>query len=196
MLQREPYRSERDSQRQKLYDAETAASFALWDRKNPPLPTVEDIAVYVQGLLLNRRVRAAFPFVASWSMKFIKVKDGRGRTSACAGASEMSFPVGSRNPEMVIHEFAHLVHHYEKFSLSSEFRPRKGYFAAHGWRFAMIELELVRIVFGKARYDQLKAAFKKGRVRHRPPRVLSPEQRLALANRLRRLRGEPIQLAA
>jgi len=193
-------RRERDSQRQRVYDAEATTPM----RSDVTLPEVTDLTRYLMRVLNSRRVWSAFPFLApgcedELDRLPITIKDGRGCTHARGGRTQLIMPRWARSELVFLHEIAHLIHQREKDSprhsiIDPTWRERKGYFAAHGWRYCMIYLQLVLWFMGRGPHDQLKAAFKQGRVRHRPPRSLSPEQRLALANRLRRMRGDPIAL--
>lgn len=192
---------ERDTQRQKVYNAEGAAGAF----SSPALPEMTDLARYMMRVINSRRLWKAFPFMGPKTEARrdpITTSDGRGRKSACGGYSQMKFPRGMRTEMIFLHEMAHVLHIREKVvaprhaATDPTWLQRKGYFAAHGWRFCMIYLQLVRWFLGRAQHDALKREFKARRVRHRPPRLITPEQRLALGNRLRRMRGLPIQLAA
>jgi hypothetical protein len=89
-----------------------------------------------------------------------------------------------------------MIHHREircggmtpHIAIPYDWRHRKGYDAGHGWRWAMIYLQLVKWFMGGAVAKALKAAFKAERVRHHAPRVMSPAARAAAAERLRKVR--------
>jgi hypothetical protein len=191
--------SERDMQRRRVYRAEGMA----WDdhpADKVEFPEIEDVAREVKRLLDSRRVWKAFPFMSPHTPKSherasFTIEDGRGSRTARGGASGLAFPRRQRRRWVILHELAHLLHAREQKAVrasmalvDSDIFTRKGYTAAHGWRFCMIYLQLVRWFVGKAEHDALKAHFKGLRVRYRPPRVMSPEQRAAAAERLKKVR--------
>jgi putative metallohydrolase (TIGR04338 family) len=198
MQQRDQHRRVRDSQRQRVYDAET-----VWRQTvgtGEPLPTVPDVERFVRRVLTAKRVLRRWPFMQGHS---VEVHSGAGCRSAIAeGDWRIKIPLWARNEAVVLHELAHVIHKrgmYEHITRQYGMRPPTKeedplWHQGHGYQFCRIFLDLVLLYMGKPAADQLKAAFKAGRVRYKAPRRLSPEQRLALANRLRRLRGEPIQV--
>lgn len=163
----------RDSQRSKLYKAERA----VWKEHGKPLPTVPDIDRYLDALYASKRFAKAFPKAVWW--KRPRVTDGRGRRAACAvGTHTLKIPVWARNSFVVIHELAHvitLVYYAGNFP------------ASHGWQFAMVYLELIRITHGRKAHADLKQSFRQHRVKFKAPRakrVLSDAQRRVLVERM------------
>lgn len=196
---------ERDSQRQKVYTSEKVA----WNQHPADaieFPEMDDVTREVLRILNSRRVWNEFPFMSPGSSEADRyeftIYNGAGGRCASGGSTRLSFPRPQRKRWVILHEIAHMLHAREQQAIRAGTRPvepmhiLKGYTAAHGWRFCMIYLKLVLWFIGRAEHDALRRHFKGMRVRYRPPRQLSPEQRLALANRLRRLRGEPVRVAA
>lgn len=195
MQTREQQVRSRDTQRKRAYMAESAAG--CWQSDH--LGDISATRGYVLRVLNSKRMRVAFPFMygESGSVKDLTVRSNSGCN---ATDTVISLTVAGRCKMVVLHELAHVLKQREdyaaKLGIDPEWRTRKGYRAAHGWRWAMIYLRLVLWFIGRDAHDRLKREFKSHRVRFRPPRHLTSEQRLALANRLRRMRGDPILLKA
>jgi len=179
-------RTERDSQRSKVYAAERMA----FDGHPVDYPEMKDVLRCVAHVLKSARVKRSFPIL--FERDFV-IKDGRRARSATGWASGMSFPREMRKRWVILHELAHVIHQREEQALRfdaemTQLRARKGFFQSHGWRWAEVYLKLVLWFMGRPAYDALRKAFKAGRVRHRPPRLMSPEQRAAAAERLKKVR--------
>lgn len=147
--------SKRDSQRQKLYDAEEEAVKA--SRHLVVFKTVDDTQKYVEWVLASRW------FEEHYGSPRIRVKDGRRRRSANAdhtgysGETQywtLNLPRWARTNWTILHEVAHVVSD------------------GHGHRreFARTELALIRRFIGAEDEALLKAEFKKRRVRYRAER--------------------------
>lgn len=150
----------RDSQRSKVYAAEWHFCFSH-SRK---LTEMTDLQARVTQITASKWWRSR---IKGWSR--VKVKDGRGRRSACAWSWDFSIaiPRSSRTEGVLLHELAHL--------LTDHRHGRR--IAAHGREFCMEYLALVRRFMGKHAHDELRAAFKAGGVKYRPKVQLSPEER-------------------
>jgi putative metallohydrolase (TIGR04338 family) len=147
---------ERDNQRSKLYKAERATS--MW--KNPKrLDTVKDIEKFVERVQARKSLRKRFGYCLG---RHVEVLDGRGRRSACGGSWGIKMPIWSRNELIVCHELAHTIN----------IRMCGSRVAGHGWQFANIYLQLVQSMMGKDAADELKASFKKHRVRFNPKKAV------------------------
>ncbi len=162
----------RDSQRQKLYDAERAAF-----GPTKTLSTVAEVQAYADKVT-GSKWWASQPRL---STRTITVSDGRGSGNARAVSSyRIQMPTHMRSEWVTLHEIAHCA-----------MGQRHGWdgVAAHGWQFAEFYLALVRRFLGVAAHDQLRDAFKAKRVKYRPPRTspapaLTDEQRAANIDRL------------
>lgn len=89
----------RDSQRQKLYDAERVLI-----EFSRPLPTVPEIQTYVDDLCAQKWFRSRF------GNRIIPVKDGRGRRTAFGYHSgPILVPRKFRREDSILHEVAHVV---------------------------------------------------------------------------------------
>ena len=158
-------RRARDSQRSKVYAAETKA----FEAEPVDLPEVADVERFIAHVCSLGRVRESFPELGA---RTITVGDGRRRRSACADSRGVNMPRWSRRRWLVLHELSHTI-----------MGRRHRNAVSHGWQYAEIYLLLVRHVLGVPAHDRLKAEFKAHRVRFREPRKrapLSPERRAAL----------------
>jgi hypothetical protein len=178
----------RDMQRQRVYNAEREAFLWLGVLD---FERFSDLVEYIRKVASSKRVMRAYPSLrncGAWTI----IERGHGH-GACATENELTFRPGSWYKALALHEFAHLLHRREKLSRQHPDRYLKGYVQGHGWRWCQIYMQLVRWFLGSDTERALKTAFKLHRVRWRTPRRISPEQRLVLANRLRRMRGDPCQ---
>ena len=190
----------RDVQRKRVYDAER--EFRTWHGEGAPLPTVADVERFVRRVFSAKRVLRRWPFLQDHA---IEVHCGAGCRNALAFDDQMiKIPLWARTEFTVLHELAHIIHKRgAKVSVTRQYGIRppsldedRAWYQGHGYQFCRIFLDLVKLYMGGDMERALKRRFKMYRVRYKAPRKLSPEQRLALANRLRRLRGEPTKLAA
>ena len=140
---------ERDSQRGKVYDAETATEIYT---ANGDMP-LEEIKAWVEKIVESRWMRGRYNFAHCAGMP--KVKDGRGTRWARGGASFMTLPCWSRSRLVVLHELAHVIQHREYIWTV----------AGHGREFCSIFLALVYRWIGKDAGDELRAAFKAKKVK-------------------------------
>lgn len=167
----------RDSQRQKVYDAER-----ILESYSQRVETVPEIEAYLKYIWSLKRVRDAFPAGTNYGPP--RVKDGRRCRRAKGGASDITMPRWARTQYIVVHEVSH--------SIQVRTYGRRLDMAWHGWQFCDIYLRLVLYVMGREAHDALKASFKAARVKFRQPRKreLTPEQRQAAALRLWAAREE------
>ena len=167
----------RDSQRSKVYKAEHVVHGADFE-------TVEEIQTYVDKVLSRAWFVRRWPRVAA---NGITVEDGRGRRAAAAktrwGRLIVTMPKWSRYEEIILHEIAHHC---------SDAQHGTREVAAHGWEFAGTLVELVRYEMGKDEADEMKASFRKHKVRWTEPtkrKPLSEAQRAANIERLAKARA-------
>lgn len=166
---------ERDTQRSRVYKCDRVII-----KIAGALPSVRDVERFVKKTFASKRVQDAFPEAARWTLP--RVGDGRGRSRACGGATEIKMPTYARNEAFVLHELAHTI-------CLRQTRDE----AFHGWRFCQTYLKLVLYLMGREAHDVLKAAFKANRVRFTEPRKrqpLDPVRRAALVARLATYRAQ------
>lgn len=164
----------RDSQRQRVYDAEK-----FLQDVGPRMETVAEIQAYVDHLLSSAWFRRRWPRVAR---KGIEVRDGRGRRRAVAetiwGVNLIRMPAWSRSKAVILHEVAH--------HCTDEAHGLRDV-AAHGWQFAGTLLELVTHEMDDVYGMHLKDRYKAEKVRFKAPRRRKPlteEQRAVLVQRM------------
>lgn len=148
---------ERDSQRQKVYDAQD------WARNGCPalkenFSSLEDIQKFTNALTSTVWYRKRF------GLHTITVLARRVDASARRCDSTIRFSPTWRNMLTVLHEIAHIARY-------------AGTGAAHGRFFARTLIALVDHVVGKEAAEILKTEFKRERVKYLPRRVLSEETR-------------------
>lgn len=172
----------RDTQRQKVYDAENRFRQAhnpdAW-RADPcdRIEDIDEILRWCKRLSRYAWFEKAYPTAAK-AVLFLEIKDGRGTRTARGGRYHLSLPLWARTKAVILHELAHCVTEWE-FS-------RPGYNPAwHGWEFCKVLLKLSYHVFGPDGQKALRGEFRAGRVRYKTPRKpMSEAQRAAAAARL------------
>lgn len=155
----------RDSQKSKVYRAENAARTIVGDKA-----ITDRIAAWA---FVEKVERDAW-FRRTYGRWRFRISDGRGTRIARGGGGWLNLPRWSRTPMVMLHEIAHNVAPYA---------------CHHDWRYCAIYLRLVRHFMGREVHDVLRAQFREHGVRYKRPRVLSPEQRAVLVERLARLRA-------
>lgn len=158
----------RDSQRQRVYDAESAID------KGQKFTTVAECQDFVDRVLQRKSLQNKFEGKNPHRMQ-IEVRDGRGRKRAMAntewGNKIIYLPRWARTEITILHEMAH--------HLSPAI-------VVHHWEFCANLLTLVRNVIGVEKYRELKAQYDTRGVRYKAPRTrqMSPEAHQAAASRL------------
>lgn len=147
----------RDNQRQRVYNADLHGGQRM--------ETVGEIQEYVDRITRSRWWKSQLKKNASMHRRFsngktIKVKDGRGRSSACGDSwtCSISMPRWSRTEGVILHEVAHVLTDY--------IYGREGV-AAHGPEFAKTYAALVKRWMGREAWEKLKANYKKHKVKYR-----------------------------
>lgn len=164
---------ERDSQKQKLYDAEQYAKYKIMDgcagnEINKEFESLEEIKVFVDMFTKTKWFIERF----NWRGKdkgedcnvIIKDKPRGGGADAHRLSGTIRISLASRHMMVVLHELAHII------------QP-SGYGASHGRFFARAFLEMVECIIGKKSAKILKQEFKKERVKYLPKRKLSEATR-------------------
>lgn len=158
-----------DSQRQKVYDAENS----VFTSRPKEFKTRRGMEGRVNRILKS-------PLVAKLRREFnlppkghVQVELRRAHSRSTSYGGLISFSKTSMCEWVLLHELAH------------EIAPRG---AHHHWPFAYVYLKLVSRYLGAAEAKKLKAAFKAHGVRFKPKRTrnMTPEQRAAAAERLRK----------
>jgi len=148
---------ERDSQRQKLYDAE-AIAMVFTPPFQKKFSSLEEIQKYVDKFTKSSWFRKRF------GQHSIMVKRKKHGASARRMGSTIWLSESYWNMISVLHEVAHIVK-----------EPGAG--SAHGRFFARTLLEFTNHVCGKEAASALKEQFKEKRVKYLPRRVVTEEAR-------------------
>jgi hypothetical protein len=133
---------ERDTQRQRVYDAENAAGINPWVQTIPNA----DLQAWVDSVLDRRAIRSR------WGVRQVRVELTHGRGAYARGSGLIRASRGARNEYVLLHEIAH--------TLTSG----RGY-AAHGPEFCGVLLFLVKTVMGREAHAALLAQMRARKVK-------------------------------
>jgi predicted nucleic acid-binding Zn ribbon protein len=180
----------RDSQRQKVYDAEHIAFCGGIDKEHPPADykTVAECQEFVDRVTASDTWRAlGFSHLGMFERYPITVRDGRGRGRGGANAfgNTIKLPKWTRMDYYILHELAHIatsyIHDFEYNEYDEDGGGWPGYedpktgiavltnnVASHGPEYAGIYLYLVREFLSVEDHDKLAAAFEDGKVKVSP----------------------------
>ncbi len=151
-------RSWRDSQRQKLYDAENMAIVRYSRDKIKTFSSLNAIDKYVRALLESKWIVRRFG-----KQPLPKIVSTSNRCAySCIATRRLNFPEWSRNEVVILHEVSHWVHLY-------------GYGTAHGRFFARTFLELTGYMIGAKFRTLLKQAYQQHGVKSTPYPAYSEE---------------------
>lgn len=159
----------RDNRRQRLYDAERAATYTdsaaatKYLRNGAKVASTGSVAIEACQHYVDHVTNSAW-FQRRWGRKSLTVRHkvyGSATASSCG--SIVSLPPWAREEWTILHEVAHCV--------------TAAQHAAHGPEFAAAFLTLVRQQMGKASYDSLRAAMRERRVKIGP--LVKPDPRYA-----------------
>lgn len=131
----------RDTQRQRVYDAERALS-AYWGQTIPN----DRLQAEANRILDLRAVRSRWGHV--------RIRVGLGRGGGRGGWGHINLGVEARNPTVLCHEIAHCLMDHTHSDL-----------APHGPEFTGINLFLLEHAVSKERSDALRAAYREHRVK-------------------------------
>lgn len=144
----------RDSQRQRVYKAETAA----FKGAEVAFKTPKEIERWLNKQLRRKVIQRRY---ATQTFRKIVCDGKRGtRGNAHAQGSTLYFQRDGMKVWIVLHEAAHAI----------IFRKHGYKVAAHGREWCMVYLDLVHFIMGKDKADALKASFRAHKVRYKPKR--------------------------
>lgn len=131
----------RDSQRSRVYNAEL---------HGPQIGegTTREVQAFVDSITGSTWWRARC------RIRSVQVKDGRGRSSACAGYDFIKLPRWARNYGTTIHELAHILNHHPS--------------PPHGPGFTGAYLALTKRFLGEEQYREQRQRFRDRRVKVGP----------------------------
>lgn len=174
----------RDSQRQKVYDAESAV---LPPKRHDieQFPDLQSVCDWVHRIANYAWYKRRFPTSPAtrsveigtnrdtWYASGLIVKDGSGTRIARGGRFVLNLPLWARSERTILHELAHHV--------------TSGGDPGHGWEFCANHLTLVRFVQGKETHDLLRQSYRDHGVRYkkqRKRRPMSVEEKAEFAARM------------
>lgn len=141
----------RDTQRQRLYDAEAAVRPSL-----PEFTALADVQAYVDTVCTSKWARTHMPRMAL----HVRVKDGRRRSRGGAyGNYEIRMPRHTRTRLYILHELVHCA--------------TSPHVAAHGREFAALLLKVVRHFLGAEAHGYLRDSFKDHGVKYTKQRTVT-----------------------
>lgn len=175
--------TQRDSQRQKVYDAERIAfehDFKL--QKRYDVGGIEGAQAIVDKVFASQFMLAKYK-PAKPSPTVVAGVGQRRRGCYRYSTNEIHLPEWARQNWYVLHEVAH--------ALTPTAKGRDGQ-APHGQKFAECYLLLVRLYMGRHYSDRLEAAFKTKNVKYKPKRAytISDEERARRSERAKNLAAQ------
>lgn len=170
--------SQRDSQRSRVYAAEytirDSTVRAIATRRVPtfgrPSESIDDIRAYVVDLMSRPAVVKEFGRRPQPAVEVGSPQQRRGLYYTMGQRIALPNDHFGSSVTTIVHELAHHLT-YMKY----------GGRVGHGWQFAHTLLVLYGAAFGAKARKALAASFKANRVRHRPKRTMTPEQRARAA---------------
>ena len=145
----------RDSQRQRLYDAENEFRKLI---SYESFKDIEETRKFIEKVWNSKFTRKHFPIVTRHPCPY--VADGRGTTWARGGLRRINLPAGwARNKIVALHELSHSVTIHNNIPI-------------HGREFAAAMLLLLNHFIGKKESKLLKQVFRKRGVKFRPKKKI------------------------
>jgi len=166
---------ERDSQRSRFYRA-----FSEIEHHTTTLDSMDDVESFIRSMEWKSQIYGRAISHTQWPFR---IKDGRGYSRANYVDGYLHFPKRDRDRLTVLRVMAYSVH--TRMRSTVEFRqatPSRIVLSGgpwHGWEYCYIVMDLVRHTMGTKVANDLKAAFKKHKVKCKPPMILSPENEAA-----------------
>lgn len=173
----------RDNQRSRLYAAERAAFD--YAKTAPDFKTLDECEEFLNKFISGKVFQRHFPYVKHWK---IVLRSGRGSRTALADRRVIdgvechciTLPKWSRRKSVILHELAHHINDAENRDVP---------YAAHGWQYAEIFLDLVRRGIGVEAQKALKNEFKARKVYtwEKKRSAHTEEHRQMLSERMKRI---------
>lgn len=151
-------RTERDTQKSKVYEAEDKAHWLTYGRSlHTRTLTNDEVQPRIDEIMAMRAIQSR------WGQHKIRVRFTHGGGHA-SSPWDIALGANSRNDWYILHEIAHCL--------------TWGQGAGHGKEFAGVYLFLVRTVLGQTAYDNLLAQFRERRVRRTNAAIPAPTKRV------------------
>jgi hypothetical protein len=158
MLKRRYDNGQRDSQMQKLYDAE----YSLIPCSPKDNFTFDELIQKIDDVVNDTWFRKKFGRLFSDTILQVENASSRQNMAYSFGTDFLSFPPHFCNFPIILHELAHTIADRLQFVVAFNYN-----YTTHGRMFAFIYLELVRKFMGESSYTILKAGYKNFNVKYR-----------------------------
>jgi len=160
----------RDSQRQRLYDAEKPAHYLMEEQNlNPSFSSIEEIQQFVDKLISSAWLKKRFKYTDGWKINIVKGRCNSNSAYVQYMTNSITLPMWAWNKMIILHELSHFI-------------ARK-YEGAHGRFFARAYLELIGHVLGPDARKILKEQYRKHGVKYTPKKQLTEKDRQARRER-------------
>lgn len=158
MLKKRYDNGERDSQMQKLYDAE----YSLIPCSEEDNLSFEELIHKLNEVVNDTWFRKKFGKLFSDTILKVENASSRQNIAYAFGTDFLSFPPHFCNVPIILHELTHTIVDRLQFVVAFNYN-----YTTHGRMFAFIYLELVRKFMGERSYTILKTGYKNFNVKYR-----------------------------
>lgn len=158
MLKKRYDNGERDSQMQKLYDAE----YSLIPCSEEDNLSFEELIHKLNEVVNDTWFRKKFGRLFSDTILKVENASSRQNIAYAFGTDFLSFPPHFCNVPIILHELTHTIVDRLQFVVAFNYN-----YTTHGRMFAFIYLELVRKFMGERSYTILKTGYKNFNVKYR-----------------------------
>lgn len=172
----------RDQQKAKLYRSENLVD----GFKKAEWRDLSSCGKFLNELRNDKVLNRWYPKLKQ-TLEKVELHPGMGRRNACCEYGyeryTIKLPLWARGRMVVCHELAHAL-------IAETYGHHNRRVQPHGWQFARMQMFFIQRGVGRAKADELKAAYKKCGVRYKQPkpkRQLSPDRKLELQERMKKM---------
>lgn len=181
MLKRRYDNGQRDSQMQKLYDAE----YSLIPCSPKDNLTFDELIQKIDDVVNDTWFRKKFGRLFSDTILQVENASSRQNMAYSFGTDFLSFPPHFCNFPIILHELAHTIVDRLQFVVAFNYN-----YTTHGRMFAFIYLELVRKFMGESSYTILKTGYKNFNVKYRNRIPQTSAKKKILRDRLKLIKTQ------
>lgn len=181
MLKRRYDNGQRDSQMQKLYDAE----YSLIPCSPKDNFTFDELIQKIDDVVNDTWFRKKFGRLFSDTILQVENASSRQNMAYSFGTDFLSFPPHFCNFPIILHELAHTIADRLQFVVAFNYN-----YTTHGRMFAFIYLELVRKFMGESSYTILKTGYKNFNVKYRNRIPQTSAKKKILRDRLKLIKTQ------
>lgn len=183
MLKKRYDNGQRDSQMQKLYDAE----YSLIPISPKDNLTFDELVDKINEVVNDTWFRKKFGRLFSDTILKVENASSRQNMAYSFGTDFLSFPPHFCNFPIILHELAHTICDRLQFVVAFNYN-----YTTHGRMFAFIYLELVRKFMGETSYDILKTGYKNYNVKYRNRIPQTSAKKKILRERLKLIKTQNV----